>query len=109
MIMPKVEIHRAQTYNNLWGCEVRKARGKLSMEEITDALREAEMFGGWAVILRVGEDSGYQGWMDEDTRGDSVFLYELEDGEQCPICASQLVVNYCPNCGEDLRQKKEGC
>ena len=91
---------------------VRKKRGKLTVEEIREALYDAiACHGGcyhFALIVKAAEDIGYQGWDDaEDDPGDAVELWEINESDTCPFCG-QLTppFDYCPNCGtawRDLR------
>lgn len=37
--------------------------------------------------------------MEEDQKGDAVDLYQIEDGETCPVCGKYTPpFEYCPNC-----------
>jgi hypothetical protein len=83
----------------------RKARGKISVSEIQEVMMRDERYhGAWAVLFRAREDSGYQGWGDDEPKGDVLELYQVGDGEKCPLCAAIYAgVDYCPHCGEMLR------
>ena len=90
---------------------LKKKRGKITVEEIGDFLRyspQGAYQGNWALIIRAGDQTcGVSGWMDDfEDSGDVVDLYQLEDGEKCPICRKLLPPQYCPECGADLRKER---
>ncbi len=107
-----ITVEQEYTESGAMRAIVRKSRGKLTVEEIQDALRESvvESGGGcyhFVVIIKATEDTGYQGWMDDEDRGDTVELWEIFEGDTCPVCG-QLTPPFdnCPNCGvawRDLR------
>lgn len=82
-----------------------KKRGKLTLEEITDLLRYEERqqyCGHYAIILNCSEATvGGNGlFFEEDEKGDAVDLYQIEEGETCPVCGKFTPpFEYCPNCG----------
>lgn len=80
---------------------VTKSRGKLTLDEITDALRDAGVEGYAVVLLRIGDV--YDGWNDEIPKGDIVDVPIVDEGSACPVC-SQLVplIRYCPECGKRI-------
>jgi hypothetical protein len=85
----------------------RKKRGKITIAELQEEMsRNYNLCGGWALIVKVREES-YIGWggMDEP-KGDVLELYQIGDGEQCPVCAAIYEgVEYCPHCGERIREE----
>jgi len=84
-----------------------KKRGKISITELQEAMQVSRYYAGsgWAVLFKVFEDSGYSGWFDEEQgKGDILELYRIDDFENCPVCADTLVVNYCPHCGERIKE-----
>jgi hypothetical protein len=90
---------------------VEKRRGKLTFEEIREALREEfTQYGGtcfFAMIVKASEEDGYQGWMDGDDAGDTVELLQIEEGYDCPVCGRMAPpFEYCPNCGEAWRERR---
>lgn len=87
---------------------VRKTRGKISVPELQEEMRKNYGYhGAWAILFKAQEESGYQGWGDEqDPKGDVLELYRIDDGETCPLCAvAYSGVTYCPHCGERLREE----
>jgi DNA-directed RNA polymerase subunit RPC12/RpoP len=67
--------------------------------------RNYNFCGGWALIVKVREES-YIGWggMDEP-KGDVLELYQIGDGADCPVCAVTYAgVEFCPHCGERIRE-----
>lgn len=86
---------------------VEKSRGKLTIDEIEDALRTNDRglyCGNYVLLLRCGEATlGGSGWDDyEEPKGDSVALYAVGEADECPVC-SRLVppYQYCPECGSN--------
>jgi len=98
--------------NDLRGIEVllaRKSRGKISISEIQEAMRDDNRFQGgwWAIVFKTQEES-YQGWGDiNQPKGDVLELYRVDDLEACPICATVLSVDYCRHCGEQIIEPQE--
>lgn len=87
----------------------RKSRGKISIAELQEEMsRDYRYNGGWAIIVRAQEES-YQGWGGgEEPKGDVVELYQLGEDESCPVCAAVYRgVDYCPHCGEKLREGEQ--
>ena len=89
---------------------VRKKRGKITVAELQEELsRDYRYCGGWALIIVAREDS-YTGWDDyNEPKGDLLELYQIGDGAECALCAAIYsgVDNYCPHCGESLKEKTE--
>lgn len=92
---------------------VEKKRGKLTLDEIEDALRtyECGMFcGNYVIMLRCGEATcGGSGWdIYDEPKGDTVTLYPADSEEACPVC-SKLVppYQYCPECGSSWDDEGE--
>lgn len=84
---------------------ITKRRGKLTLDEIEDALRYGagnQYCGHYAILLNCSAATlGGSGYFDEDMpKGDEVSLYPLDEGETCPVCDSLTPpYNYCPVCG----------
>ena len=85
---------------------IEKKRGKLTLDEIEDAIRDAgaDYFSHYALLLNLNEGAmegpGY--WF-EEAQGDRALLYRIEDGEKCPVCQKVTpLLTYCPYCGEKL-------
>ena len=88
-----------------------KKRGKISIPELQEAMQGNWNYegSGWAVLFKVYADGGLSGWNDaEDLKGDVLELYRIDDYENCPVCAVTLAVNYCPHCGEQLKEEVKG-
>lgn len=92
---------------------VRKAKGKLTMDEIWDFLQEKEQMDAFgeeslAVILfRIRQrDGGF--WEGEKDEGDAQSVYILQDGSTCICGRKELALQYCPHCGEKLNAISEG-
>lgn len=85
-----LEFEWGENYNGDSILLAKKSRGKISIKELQEELCRKEQFcGAWAVIVRVREDGGYQGWGDiEEPKGDVIELYRVDDYEKCPICAA---------------------
>lgn len=85
---------------------IRKRRGKLTLAEVKEILHfeDNHRWNGYYILpLNCTESTlGGNGCFDlmDEPPGDAVTLYELEEGDTCPVCASALPpFRYCPNCG----------
>lgn len=84
---------------------IAKKRGKLTLEEVTDLLRYEEgqrYCGHYAIILNCSEETiGGNGlFFEEEQKGDAVDMYQIEDGNTCPVCGKYTPpFEYCPSCG----------
>lgn len=54
-----------------------KQKGRLSLDEITEAMSEYEI--GWYAVIIHCTDDGYQGFMDGEKEGDAVELYPADE------------------------------
>lgn len=85
---------------------IQNRRGHLTMDEIRDIL-QYEGGGTWnghyAMLLNCSEGTvGVGGLFSDEPEGDSIELYQLESGAECPVCGQMLPpFDYCPNCGMD--------
>lgn len=97
--------------------EIRKSRGKFSLDEIEDVLRYGRdvdgqtLCGNYAMIFRCNEETcGGNGLYDlgvQEPAGDIVRLYELNEGGECPICQNYLPpLELCPHCGEKWKTEE---
>ena len=90
----------------------KKARGKISIRELQEAMTgDYNYMGAWAIVLVAREDSGYAGWGDiDEPKGDVLELYQIGDGEECALCAVVYsgVDDYCPHCGERIKPEGSG-
>lgn len=87
---------------------VRKSRGKITVDELIDFLLRDWRFTNraYAMVIKVNESMCEgSGWDMEEPKGDVVELYQLEDGDDCPVCGSILVYQNCPECGAELRKR----
>ncbi len=100
-----IEMSWEYDYKDRPVLRIEKKRGKLTMEEIEDLLRYEEgqrYCGHYAIILNCSEATVDGGglYLEEDQKGDVVSLYQIEDGETCPVCGVYSPpFEYCPNCG----------
>ena len=85
---------------------ITKSRGRLTLDEIEDALRYGDgqrWCDHYAILLNCSESTvGGNGLYDfeEPPVGDTVDLYPIDDGEMCPICGNFTPpFTYCPTCG----------
>lgn len=112
-----ISVERTRNYRGQEIVRVRKQRGRLTLEEVQDALRDQKLnaenwnqpfFGHYAIILHCQEESG-AGYLDEDEpEGDTVELYQLEDSGDCPVCGAMLPsFEYCPHCGKPWKWTEE--
>ena len=54
----------------------RKNKGKINQEEVKEYLRSKMMYGVYVHMIDAGEEQEPQGMWDEETQGDTWFLYE---------------------------------
>lgn len=84
---------------------IAKRRGRLSLEEVGDLLRHegfGEWWGHYAIVLNCTESTiGGNGLFDfDEPKGDTLDLYKIDEGEECPICGQFTPPYvYCPDCG----------
>ena len=111
-----IEMSWAYDYKDHQVLQIVKKRGKLTLEEIQDLImyEEGQRYCGcYAILLNCSEDAiGGNGlFLEEDQKGDAVDLYQIEDGETCPVCGKYTPpFEYCPNCGtawKDMDQNVE--
>ena len=81
--------------------------GKITLDELKEAINaDSEMYlegHVFALGFYVScEYYGKMGWMDgidNDRDGDVWELWDVQDGEPCPICRQLVPPQYCPECG----------
>ena len=85
---------------------IRKARGKITFDEVVRLLNGNEMYNLYAGMLGVfqfrvkGEDYLWDGFSASDDEGDCVILDMVGDDSECPVCGrNRLFPQYCPDCG----------
>ena len=84
---------------------IEKKRGKLTLAEIQDLLmyEESQRYcGHYTIILNCSEAAmgGDDLYLEDGQKGDTVALYQIEEGETCPVCAEKSPpFEYCPSCG----------
>ena len=84
---------------------VEKKRGKFTLAELERfLLYDAPARGVWLLVTNASENvSEAGGWFEDERKGDRVTFYLYDDDGTCPICAALVVPEYCPNCGEPVR------
>lgn len=107
--MAKIQAEWRQDTAGHYSLILTKSRGKLTVAEIGEFLQRyphGVFQGNWCIIIQAGEDTCAAGWY-EEPKGDAVELYQLGQGDNCPVCG-QLVPNYqwCPECGASLKDEK---
>lgn len=86
---------------------VRKAKGKITMQELFDFLHEPKQTnsfdGALAVVMfRINSDRDIP-YNYEEQEGDEQIVFMVGDEATCPICGKQgLAVQFCPDCGRKL-------
>jgi len=87
---------------------VRKSRGKITIDELGDYLRyNTRLYGHWVIILNTNESTCDVGWPDDELKGDSIILYQVEQDAACPVCAQTTPPEYCPHCGEKIMEETQ--
>lgn len=86
-----ISIERTYDLHDRLIVRILKRRGRLTLEEVSDLLRlegGGEWSGWYAVLLNCTEGTiGGNGLYDsDDPKGDAVDLYEINEGDDCPIC-----------------------
>lgn len=100
-----ISIERTYDLHDRLIVRILKRRGRLTLEEVSDLLRlegGGEWSGWYAVLLNCTEGTiGGNGLYDsDDPKGDAVDLYEINEGDDCPICGKFIPpFQYCPSCG----------
>lgn len=107
-----ISIHWGQDYKGQTALIIEKARGKLTLDDIQDAIlynpNSWGMYGYYAIVLNCNEGADTPTWGDEleEKQGDVVLLYQVAEGEECPVCGHVAPpYRYCPECGHDLRKE----
>ena len=86
---------------------VKKARGKITIQELFDFLHEPKQtnyFDGClaVVLFRVNSERDIPMHY-EEPEGDTQLVYMLGDDADCPVCGTKgMAVQYCPDCGRKL-------
>ena len=85
-----------------------KKRGKISVAEIQDAMRDKRIEGVFCIIFGAGPDGHQCTGFDEDYGGDVVDIQIVEEDYTCPICGrDEPITRYCPTCGEFVNRRRE--
>jgi hypothetical protein len=104
-----ITVQRGHDLRGQEAVTVEKKKGKLTLDEVWDALRDQRLnnehwnqpfFGHYAILLHCQEETD-AGYLDDDEpEGDKVLLYQLTDAGDCPVCGAMLPsFEYCPHCG----------
>ena len=100
-----IEMSWVYDYMNRMGLEIKKKRSKLTLDEIEDLLRYEDgqrYCGHYAIILNCSEATVDGGglYLEEGQKGDVAILYQIAEGETCPVCGKYTPpFEYCPSCG----------
>ena len=100
-----IEITWAYDFTGRMYLKISKARGKLTLEEIQDLLlyeNNQKLCGHYAILLNCSEETigGNGVYLEKDSKGDSVGLYQIEQEGTCPLCGEHTPpFEYCPHCG----------
>lgn len=100
-----IEITWAYDFTGRMYLKISKARGKLTLGEIQDLLlyeNSQKFCGHYAILLNCSEETigGNGVYLEKDSKGDSVGLYQIEQEGDCPLCGENTPpFEYCPHCG----------
>lgn len=91
---------------------VEKARGKLNLEEVADAIRyDWRLQGHYIMMINATEATCGADWDpfgEMEKKGDIWELYRIEEQEKCPVCHKiSPLMQYCPECGQELITKTD--
>jgi len=106
--MAKLKESRYRNDAGSYIVELRKSRGKITVDEIIEHLKYVtRYYGFYAIIINANEYTCEpQGFLTEEPQGDFVEVVMLEEYDSCPLCAKMMPdPDYCPECGASLRQK----
>ena len=83
--------------------------GNLTMPEVLDGLRELGMVGDlFTIVFVVRDEPDFTGWEAYDELdGESWQLWQVVDGDPCPICGKLSPPQYCEHCGAKLHKLEE--
>lgn len=86
---------------------ITKNRGKLTLEDVEDSMRDYGFEGFICIVLNVGQDS-YQGWNEGDNQKDQVYVSVIDEGLDCPVCKQLTpLISWCPQCGKRIDTLEE--
>lgn len=103
----KITIEQKYDYTGKLVYMVRKSRGKLTLEEIQQALREAQVEGLAAIMFNL--DCSYNESIEDHVDCDRISVMAFSDYDDCPVCSHLSPIRYrCPECGRKLECFKEG-
>lgn len=95
-----------QTYD-IYGKRIIRAtkkRGKITIDEIQEAMRKDRIEGVFCIVFGEGCDT-YQ-WDGYDN--DDTIDVQIVEHEGCPICGrDEAIIRYCPNCGEFVNSRRQ--
>lgn len=98
-------------YDSDRGCVyVTKKKGKLTLDDITEAIMDAQDYGHFAIILNcsMAAADGVGFWDEDEPEGDVCTLYPIDEYEKCPVCDQVTpLLEYCPECGARLKQRDD--
>lgn len=85
-----------------------KKNGRLTVEEIQEALSDVGIEGYVTIVLHVGQMLD-DGWTDpNEKKGDACSTFLIMEGNDCPVCRKMSTLRqYCPECGRILQGYNE--
>ena len=89
---------------------IEKRRGKLTIDEIVDAIASDWRYHGYyAICLKVNDTTiGGNGMFYEEPVGDKVELLPVYGNDSCPFCESLTPpFDFCPECGKTLKSRNQ--
>ena len=83
--------------------------GNLTMPEVLDGLREIGLAGDlFTIVFVVRDEPDLVGWEAFDEKdGESWKLWQVVDGDPCPICSKLSPPQYCEHCGAQIVKPEE--
>ena len=109
-----ISIERTYDLHDRLIVRILKRRGRLTLEEVSDLLRlegGGEWSGWYAVLLNCTEGTiGGNGLYDsDDPKGDAVDLYEINEGDDCPICGKFIPPSSIARAAERSERRQPEC
>ena len=103
-----IKVEECGDYRDKLCYLITKSRGKLSQDDIIDAMNREELYGNYVLVIKAnGEPRGADGCWNGgiEPKGDTAVIYPVDDEfNECPVCGYDPYKDNCRHCGKDLRK-----